>query len=353
MLSSAAPVAALGNNAALHVVSSRWASPRTSPSPGARAAEDDNEGSLVKSTLVEGSLVKSTLVGVLIGAVSLALALFLSVFSELGFGATLFKAIAAGQFYLPALAVSVGLITLGYIFMDCNSGVTLAAVLALASASLVLAALLCFSSMPHAPLMASVVLFVVYLAAIYRLVYSNSAVTMEDYLRAVSVACGFAGMTGFAATCAWAASNFCWWGTDCKTRFRDALRVCEDMSVSPGAHCKRYGSYGTSCPQGCTEVPELSACQPEMQHCLAAFLLWSAPFLFSSLLVVSGIAVHFISTSQMRHREQEVFDSGLQAAAPACPPPSRHTSAAAVASIGASAGGASARAAKNTQQLRP
>jgi len=280
--------------------------------------EHDGEGAATGSGVSElpheaGVMMVVTLVL----AIMVAFAGYLALFSEIGFGATLFKALTkAASLYAPVAGLGFIILVVFYI-IDFNTGVALLNYLVwtLVGCSLVFAAALCFNSMPHAPLMAFMVTTTVYFAAVYIAFYKR-AISPEGYIKALSKACLIGGLAGFLASCVWAAINFCWWGTDCKERFRNSLRVCSNMTLGDGAHCSRYGRVGTTCKAGCEEVAALSACDPAQEHCLAAFMLWAAPFLTSVLMALFGVAMHFISDaavmdSKASDRKFKIFAHSL------------------------------------------
>ncbi len=75
-----------------------------------------------------------------------------------------------------------------------------------------------------------------------------------------------------------------------------------DMTVSATSHCKRYGQYGVSCPAGCEEIAADSACTNVVGSCLAAWMLWSAPWMVSLFSILFGTALYLISTSVAVHK---------------------------------------------------
>jgi len=284
-------------------------------------AVDSSHGSVVESDIIQGEHHGvaelpheggAMMVATLVLAILVAFAGYLALFSEIGFGATLFKALMkAASFYVPVAGLGLILLVVFYI-IDFNTGVALLNYLVwiVVGCCMVFAAALCFSSMPHAPLMAFMVTTTVYFAAVYIAFYKRS-ISPEGYVKALSKACLIGGLAGFLASCVWAAMNFCWWGTDCQERFRNSLRVCSNMTLGDGAHCERYGRVGTTCKAGCEEVIALSACDPAQEHCLAAFMLWAAPFLMSVLMALFGVAMHFISDaaidSKASNRKFKIF----------------------------------------------
>ena len=220
-------------------------------------AVDSSHGSVVESDIIQGEHHGvaelpheggAMMVATLVLAILVAFAGYLALFSEIGFGATLFKALMkAASFYVPVAGLGLILLVVFYI-IDFNTGVALLNYLVwiVVGCCMVFAAALCFSSMPHAPLMAFMVTTTVYFAAVYIAFYKRS-ISPEGYVKALSKACLIGGLAGFLASCVWAAMNFCWWGTDCQERFRNSLRVCSNMTLGDGAHCERYGRVGTTC----------------------------------------------------------------------------------------------------------
>jgi len=240
------------------------------------------------------------MVPALVAAVFLAFAAYLALFSEIGFGATLFKALmSAASLYVPVAGLGFIVLVIFYV-VDFDMGHRLLnyLVCTVLACCMVFAAVLCFSSMPHAPLMAFMVTSTAWFAALYVSFYKKS-ISPEGYVKALSKACFIGGVAGFLASCVWAAINFCWWGTDCKLKFRNSLRVCSNMTIGAGAYCERYGTFGTTCRAGCEEVAALSACDPTQGYCLAAFMLWASPFLMSVLMVIFGVAMNFIAGTAM------------------------------------------------------
>ena len=243
---------------------------------------------------------------VLVVAMFLAFALYLALFSELGFGATLFKALMkTGRLYIFIAGAGFLLLVCFYI-VDFDVGVRALnyLIFALIATCMVFGAVLCFGSMPHAPLMAFMVTSTAYFAAIYHSLFRD-ILTPEAYVRALSAACLTGGAAAFLASCIWAGINYCWWGEDCKALFRDRLRLCTDMSVGPESHCKRYGTWGVTCPSGCKEDEKLSACKVGTPDCLAAFMLWASPFLMSFLVFLFGGAMHFVAGSAKEAKSGE------------------------------------------------
>eukprot|EP00802_Teleaulax_amphioxeia_P003466 Tamp_03469.p1 GENE.Tamp_03469~~Tamp_03469.p1 ORF type:complete len:901 (-),score=134.32 Tamp_03469:1009-3624(-) len=257
----------------------------------------------------------ATTVFVLVLATFFAFALYLLLFSEIGFGATLFKTLMRGaRLYVPVAGLGFILVVVFYI-VDFDTGFRSAnsAIFALIACCMVFAAVLCFSTMPHAPLMAFMVTATAYYTAIYTSFWKGR-LSPEGFLHALSKACVIGGVAGFVAASVWAGINNCWWGTDCKRTFRERLRVCKDMTIDNG-YCERYGSFGTTCSNStlCEEkkMKALSACDPEKEHCLAAFMLWASPFLMSVLMVLFGVAMHLIATSTIESHSQGLPGAGL------------------------------------------
>jgi hypothetical protein len=233
----------------------------------------------------------------------LALGAYLALFSELGFGATLFKALMkTTSLYAPVAALGFLLLVVFYI-CDFDLGFRAGnyTMCALITCCMVLATVMCFDTMPHAPLMSFMVTIVGYFGAIYVSLYKGQQ-SPEGFIKTLSKACLVGGALCFLAACVWAGINDCWWGKDCKTTFRDRLRVCPDMSID-GPHCKRYGTFGTTCQQGCEEDAKLSVCKPTDEYCLAAFMLWVSPFLVAILMVVFGVAMYVISNAAIESRQ--------------------------------------------------
>ena len=236
----------------------------------------------------------------LVLALFLANAVYLALFSEIGFGATLFKALMrTGNLYVAFGGLGVILLIIFYIVdFDTGSRPVNIFVCTTVAGCMVFAAVLCFSQLPHAPLMAFMVTACAYFVAIYVSAYKGK-ISAEGYIQALSRACLIGGFAGLAASCVWAAINNCWWGTECKKSFNARLRVCRNED-----DCERYGTFGTQCrctfdPNGpdAEGIKAESACDPTEDYCLAAFMLWASPFLMSVMMFVFGLAMHFISSA--------------------------------------------------------
>jgi hypothetical protein len=112
----------------------------------------------------------------------------------------------------------------------------------------------------------------------------------------------------------YAEKNSWWWIDHVKIDYHNRIRVCQDMSVSDdgSSHCQSYGRFGLGvrCPAGprCIEDQMTSPCMVNNTHtslyntdvkltCLAAFMLWSAPWYLGLVSVLLGLAMYYIARS--------------------------------------------------------
>ena len=239
----------------------------------------------------------------LVLAMILAFAAYLLLFSELRFGATIFKTLMrAERLYIIVAGLGFVLLVIFYLIdFDCGVRGGNYLMFSFITTCMVFASVLCFRTLPHAPLMAFLVTSTAYFAAIYQSLFRGK-ITPAAYIRGLSTACFMVGSAAFIASCTWAGVNNCWWGSRCKTMFRDRLRVCFSMEVGPGSHCTRYGTLGVTCPAGCDEDADLSACPIGKPYCLAAFMLWASPFLMSAFALLLGVAMMFVAGSALEAR---------------------------------------------------
>ena len=246
----------------------------------------------------------------LLVAVAVLMVLYLFLFSELGFGATIFKALVRNDALSVPLAAAGGLALFLFYLVDFDTGSAAAnhAICVLVGVSMVVAAVLCFQSMPHAPLMASMVTAAAYFSAIYVCwFHSARGLPVVAYLQALSKALVLGGAGMLLAVCVWAGVNNCWWGRECQDRMRAAIRVCKDASL-----CEPTRFGGDTCPGGCEEDPRHSVCEPEIEHCLGAFMLWASPFIAAVMATVLGAALYVVAeeAADIAVRAQEKQQGG-------------------------------------------
>jgi hypothetical protein len=228
-----------------------------------------------------------------------ALAIYFAVFSEFGFGASIFKnLIFASVWPRAAAAGGAAFVLLVYVldFSYWKSGgfaFLRALTLCMMAAGACIAAAISFHTVPYAPTMTFWVIFLGYFAVIYSAFFPRTR--MVDFNKSLGVALIMAGLGAAIAALLWYNYTNFWWGNDSQVEFRDRLRVCEDDTVGNG-FCTRYGIWGVKCKAGCKEVAERSPCDPSMtDECLPSFLLWAGPMIVSFLTFIVGVALLVVS----------------------------------------------------------
>uniref|UniRef100_A0A6T8PNN1 Uncharacterized protein n=1 Tax=Hemiselmis andersenii TaxID=464988 RepID=A0A6T8PNN1_HEMAN len=252
------------------------------------------QGEYVEST---SSLMKRTAALSLLTLIPIAL--YILVFTEIGFGATVFKNLVHNSTYPQIFsALGVAIILVLYIFdfsywegYHVLKGLCLCIVAGAASVAVVMS----FKTRPYAPLLLYFCVVCGFFAFIYWMLYKS--VALVSFLRSMGMATIFGGAVAMATGLAWAGSNNFWWGDESQLEFRNRLRVCQDMTPGNG-YCYSYGQrFGVACAAGCPEIVSESACDPENPQCLAALLLWGGLFLMAFFTLVCGMAITLVSNS--------------------------------------------------------
>mmetsp|Transcript_55417 Transcript_55417/g.89779 ORF Transcript_55417/g.89779 Transcript_55417/m.89779 type:complete len:968 (+) Transcript_55417:209-3112(+) len=239
------------------------------------------------------------------------LALYLVLFSEIGFGASVFKGLTLLHAWsIIGAAVGAAIIALLYLVdFDFGNLIVNALFYLIGLLAFVIGTILTFRTMPFAPLLCFFFLMTLYYIGIYFYFFNKNKdgthLSIKVFLTSTSKAMAIGGLIGLIVALVWASLNNFWWGGASKTEFRSRLRVCTDMSVDEVAattHCLRYGQFGTRCPEGCEEVAADSACLSTDSSCLAAWILWSSPFMISLFSILFGTGLYFISTSATQRK---------------------------------------------------
>ena len=285
---SGAPGSASPEGASAHVSVPAAAAPVAAEGESETAAGEPGLAPAAAPAISPARMVAELLV-----AVAVLMAVYLVLFSELGFGATIFKALVRNDALSVPLAAAGGWVLFLFYLVDFDTGSAAAnhVICVLVGVSMVVAAVLCFQSLPHAPLMASMVTAVAYFSAIYVCwFHSARRLPVVAFLQALSKALVLGGAGMLLAVCVWAGVNNCWWGRECQGRMRAAIRVCTDASL-----CEKTRFGGERCPRGCEEDPRHSVCEPEIEHCLGAFMLWGSPFIAAVMAMVIGAALYVVA----------------------------------------------------------
>jgi hypothetical protein len=269
---------------------------------------------------------------VLAGAQLSILAIFSSVYTELGFGATIYRFLASHHdLYNYTSSITLGVFVVLYL-LDFRYWAHTAAAYSMGSIfvlAFLLSAAFIFKKQPHAP----VAIFYCGTPLVYCVMYRTlfAKTHLYNYMMTLSAVLLISGAACTITTLIWAAEGEYgfgsasmkggfWWGAGSKLEFRARLRVCdmsnctlysqqlragEDITASayacpevPSTQCEVYDTYGVKClclPEH--EIAEDSACEifqsddPNMyaEHCLAAFMLWACPFIGSVITLVFGI----------------------------------------------------------------
>jgi len=247
------------------------------------------------------------------------LALYLLLFSEIGFGATIFKELTMLHeiAHIPAALGFLLIVFLYIVDFDVGNAVLNGLLYAVGGLAFMVSVVLSFRSMPYAPLLCYFFFMTLYYLGIYFEFFGKSddqheRVSIKSYLSSTGKALIIGGCIGCLTFLVWAGVNNFWFGEDSKKEFRNRLRVCKNMTVSyeggPPSACSRYGAFGTVCPPGplCEQIVTDSACEPatgdEEPACLAAFMLWSAPLWVSAFSVIFGVALYLITASATQRK---------------------------------------------------
>jgi hypothetical protein len=229
--------------------------------------------------------------------------LFFVAFSEVGEGATFYKSMAhdrgLGAF---SLAAGVAILVIGYVLDMGKSGKNFQIIKFVGVGLLVLCvggiAASIFKGFPYAPLLMYFLTSVVVCAAVYQLSAKFiKPVPIEVYMYQIGWVSLVTGTGALVVCLIWSGTNNFWWGAATKQEFRDRLRVCNDTVL-----CTSYQG-GVACGAGCKELPEMSACDPLEEHCLAAMLLFSGGYIVSIFNMMVGAALLcVISPSATRNK---------------------------------------------------
>ncbi|EKX38638.1 hypothetical protein GUITHDRAFT_144035 [Guillardia theta CCMP2712] len=247
------------------------------------------------------------------------LASFFLLFSEIGFGASVFKGLIGGYAYsTAAAAVGFAVFVVMYVFdlnsssnaersKCCDQHAFLAVknlLMMIVLASVLISAVLSFKTQPQAPLLTYVVVGSLYFTLIrLRFFGSMDVILFLNILSSMLVA---AGVIGIAVSLIWSGINNFWWGRETQLTFRARLRVC--VKEQRSQYCSDYGFTGYQCQAGCTEDVAASACDPSKAECLAAFLLWASTYLISVFIVFIGLAFFLFSSTLLKNQSrQKVF----------------------------------------------
>lgn len=226
---------------------------------------------------------------------------YFAVFSEFGFGATIFKNMIFAPSWPRAAAAAISAFALLVYVLDFSywkSGgfVFLRALtMGIIGAGACIAAVISSQAVPHAPIMTFWVIFMGYYVVIYRSFFSG--IRIADFNKSLGLALLLAGVTTIVATLLWYNYTDLWWGEESRIEFRDRLRVCEDdLDAIGNSFCTSYGTWGVKCRAGCKEVAEKSPCDPsETDHCLPAFILWAGTLIIGFLTLIIGVSLLCVS----------------------------------------------------------
>eukprot|EP01062_Namystynia_karyoxenos_P015955 TRINITY_DN15827_c0_g3_i1.p1 TRINITY_DN15827_c0_g3~~TRINITY_DN15827_c0_g3_i1.p1 ORF type:complete len:1147 (+),score=354.79 TRINITY_DN15827_c0_g3_i1:291-3731(+) len=269
---------------------------------------------------------KSTLL--LIGAFTPPLAIFVALFTEVGFGASVKKMLRDPPVPAsPCFALGLLLFLLAYVcdIFKREPGCVKRVVIGGAAGSMVIGALMMFSSYPYTPLCVFAILLPVYFVAIKLTCFAQ--VQLIRFVQPMAIACAVVGVLCFLLSVAWAVHNHFLWSQATKCEFAARLRECvnastvvlgsraeamaavnassfgetcdllrpanESDTAGKAGVCWKYGINGEACLVGCEEPPG-RPCDPTVDHCLAAFLLWSSAFVLSAAVILFGIVLYFI-----------------------------------------------------------
>lgn len=197
-------------------------------------------------------------------------------------------------------------------------------------AGVVLVAIFAFRSRPYAPLALMYVMTPLVYMFFYNFVFKGTH--LSNFMASMGVVLWVGGFGCLAAGAYWNAEQNFWWGADSKHEFRARLRVCDlqlkpvctspaayencsaysvinevvpagwrpapdDGAASQYVYCTRYGETGEAChcpPE--LEIIEESACpDPWDSHCLAPFMLWSAPLIGAVIMIVFALICGLLS----------------------------------------------------------
>lgn len=271
---------------------------------------------------------------VLIIVQGLVVVLFASVFTEAGYGATIFKYLATHHDYYEytrnATMVAIFLLYM-FDFRFWAPGIATFFVGGCVAAGLVLMAVFAFKARPYYPLVimyigTPLVYMFFYIRVFKKCHISNFMTSLAAVLIVWGIMClVFAFLFNY--------HNDFWWGDQSKFIFRARLRVCDvdihefanftdpdtglvpaerfdeffhfnDVNTTLGearmAMCANtnetgmYGAiYGETGEMWCCaphqEMHDESACDPTEPACLAAFMLWGAPMMGGTVMLIFGV----------------------------------------------------------------
>lgn len=249
--------------------------------------EDDIPESIV--SLGRRTVILTTLLAIPVVA-------FLLVFTELGFGATVYKILVLQTAWPKAVAAAGAFCLLIFYILDLSYwsgrgfGVLRVLAIFILAACATTAVVLSFQTVHYAPIFAffvgsaSCVVFVFY-------TFYASTTKVLPFLKSAGLAAMIGGMAALIAGLVHCHANNFWWGNDSRVVFKDRLRVCQDSTVGNG-YCTAYGRFGIACSSGCVEVPGDNPCKVEEgSYCLAALLLWGGPMIMGSFAIISGLGI--------------------------------------------------------------
>lgn len=170
---------------------------------------------------------------------------FFLAFSEIGFGASVFKALTT-QTIAAVLGGLGAFIFLLLFILDASywKEFILGSVRFIfglgAAGCLVLALILTFRSRPYAPLLGFFVVIAILCTLFF--VYYYPRTHAINYLHSLSYAIMAVSLVSLGVALTFSAVNDFWWGAHTKREFRARLRVC-----AASYRCRSYGSFGRAC----------------------------------------------------------------------------------------------------------
>mmetsp|Transcript_42477 Transcript_42477/g.104111 ORF Transcript_42477/g.104111 Transcript_42477/m.104111 type:complete len:956 (-) Transcript_42477:224-3091(-) len=227
------------------------------------------------------------------------LLLYILIFTEIGYGATVYKALAKDWYWTEVFGgVGMSILFFLYIFDFTYWTGPVARLVRVAGIIVVIVSTcvsvaLTFTQRPYAPILAYFVGCCLYFTAIYSRFFKRRGVMVVSYVHSLSFAVLIGGCAGMVTSLVWAGLNNFWWGQASQVEFRDRLRVCTNAT----GVCRQYGTTGTACSVGCEEVFDESACIPSEPTCLAAMLLWASLFIVSLMTIIIGGSMYMITSS--------------------------------------------------------
>ena len=297
----------------------------------------------------------------------LVIAVFLAVFTEVGFGATIFKAMAKLGALYTYTKVGVGVLVFLLYMLDFRfwaHPVASGCAYAVAGAGIFLMCIFGFKSAPYLPLALLYVGTPLIYMFFYLRVFKNSHIS-NFMLSLAAVLIVWGSLTLVASLLFNAYSDF-WWGAGSKATFRARLRVCDMRNVThvsdeafdqyfdfngDGAehalqrqrcittnetYCGSYGDSGRMCccspekeiavannPEWedetvCVqydddeESPTFEQFVPGQPYCLAAFMLWGAPVMCSVVMLIFGGICAILSSAVREQQQHGAVDQGVK-----------------------------------------